>query len=245
MTGRAASFPISCCHRSPTMPPSAASCRKSPPAPMSRRSTASFAPRSNRPADGFADLDAVAATAGPGLIGGVLVGLTTAKAIALAAGKPLIAVNHLEGHALTARLTDGLAVSLSPAAGLRRPQPVRRGGRRRPLPPPRHDHRRRARRGLRQGRQAARPALSRRPRGRAGGEDRRSEALRPAAPADRPAGRRFLLLRPEDRRAPCRRSRRAAFRPGRRRPLRLLPGGGHRRRRQPRRPCDARLPRQP
>lgn len=55
------------------------------------------------------DVDAVAATAGPGLIGGVLVGLTTAKAIALAAGKPLLAVNHLEGHALTARLTDDLA----------------------------------------------------------------------------------------------------------------------------------------
>jgi len=58
---------------------------------------------------GFADIDAVAATAGPGLIGGVIVGLTTAKAIALAAGKPLVAVNHLEGHALTARLTDQLA----------------------------------------------------------------------------------------------------------------------------------------
>jgi N6-L-threonylcarbamoyladenine synthase len=57
----------------------------------------------------FADLDGVAATAGPGLIGGVLVGLTTAKAIAAAAGKPLIAVNHLEAHALTARLTHGLA----------------------------------------------------------------------------------------------------------------------------------------
>jgi N6-L-threonylcarbamoyladenine synthase len=56
----------------------------------------------------FANIDAVAATAGPGLIGGVLVGLTTAKAIALAAHKPLIAVNHLEGHALTARLTDNL-----------------------------------------------------------------------------------------------------------------------------------------
>ncbi len=54
----------------------------------------------------FAALDGIAATAGPGLIGGVLVGLVTAKAIALAAGKPLIAVNHLEGHALTARLTD-------------------------------------------------------------------------------------------------------------------------------------------
>ena len=54
------------------------------------------------------DVDAVAATAGPGLIGGVMVGLTTAKALALAAGKPLIAINHLEAHALTARLTDGV-----------------------------------------------------------------------------------------------------------------------------------------
>ena len=54
-------------------------------------------------------IDAIAATAGPGLIGGVLVGLCTAKAMALAAAKPLIAVNHLEGHALTAGLTDGLA----------------------------------------------------------------------------------------------------------------------------------------
>ncbi|MBL8548793.1 MAG: tRNA (adenosine(37)-N6)-threonylcarbamoyltransferase complex transferase subunit TsaD [Hyphomonadaceae bacterium] len=52
----------------------------------------------------FADLDGVAATAGPGLIGGVMVGLTTAKALALAASKPLIAVNHLEGHALSPRL---------------------------------------------------------------------------------------------------------------------------------------------
>jgi N6-L-threonylcarbamoyladenine synthase len=57
----------------------------------------------------LAELDGVAATAGPGLIGGVMVGLTTAKALALAVGKPLIAVNHLAGHALTARLTDGVA----------------------------------------------------------------------------------------------------------------------------------------
>ena len=55
------------------------------------------------------DIDAVAATAGPGLIGGVLVGLMTAKALALAAGKPLVAVNHLEGHALTVRMTAGIA----------------------------------------------------------------------------------------------------------------------------------------
>lgn len=58
---------------------------------------------------GWDDLDAVAATAGPGLIGGVIVGLMTAKAVAMAAGKPLVAVNHLEGHALTARLTEDLA----------------------------------------------------------------------------------------------------------------------------------------
>jgi N6-L-threonylcarbamoyladenine synthase len=56
----------------------------------------------------FATLDGVAAAAGPGLIGGLIVGLTTAKAIALAQRKPLIAVNHLEAHALTARLTDGI-----------------------------------------------------------------------------------------------------------------------------------------
>lgn len=53
-----------------------------------------------------ARLDGIAAAAGPGLIGGVIVGLTTAKAMALVTGKPLIAVNHLEAHALTARLTD-------------------------------------------------------------------------------------------------------------------------------------------
>ena len=54
----------------------------------------------------LADVDAIAATAGPGLIGGVMVGLVTGKALALAAGKPLIAVNHLEGHALSPRLAD-------------------------------------------------------------------------------------------------------------------------------------------
>ena len=52
------------------------------------------------------DVDAVAATAGPGLIGGVMVGLVTGKALAMAADKPLIAVNHLEGHALSPRLVN-------------------------------------------------------------------------------------------------------------------------------------------
>ena len=57
---------------------------------------------------GLADIDAIAVTAGPGLIGGLIVGVMTAKALAAAAHKRLVAVNHLEGHALTARLTDGL-----------------------------------------------------------------------------------------------------------------------------------------
>ena len=54
----------------------------------------------------FSGLDGVAATAGPGLVGGVMVGLSAGKAIALARGLPLIAVNHLEGHALSVRLTE-------------------------------------------------------------------------------------------------------------------------------------------
>ena len=52
------------------------------------------------------DVDAIAATAGPGLIGGVMVGLVSAKALAMAADKPLLAINHLEGHALSPRLAD-------------------------------------------------------------------------------------------------------------------------------------------
>ena len=54
----------------------------------------------------LADCDAIAATAGPGLIGGVIVGLVTAKALAMASDKPLLAINHLEGHALSPRLAD-------------------------------------------------------------------------------------------------------------------------------------------
>ncbi|MCB9960352.1 MAG: tRNA (adenosine(37)-N6)-threonylcarbamoyltransferase complex transferase subunit TsaD [Rhodospirillaceae bacterium] len=66
--------------------------------PMVRQALAGFAP-------GLAGVDAVAATAGPGLIGGVLVGTTYAKGLALARGLPFFAINHLEGHALTPRLT--------------------------------------------------------------------------------------------------------------------------------------------
>ncbi|MEX5727937.1 N6-L-threonylcarbamoyladenine synthase [Rhodovulum iodosum] len=58
---------------------------------------------------GFDDLDAIAVTAGPGLIGGVLAGVMCAKGLAAATGLPLVGVNHLAGHALTPRLTDDLA----------------------------------------------------------------------------------------------------------------------------------------
>lgn len=57
---------------------------------------------------GYADLSGVAATAGPGLVGGVMVGLSFGKAVALARGLPLVAVNHLEGHAVSARLAADL-----------------------------------------------------------------------------------------------------------------------------------------
>ena len=58
---------------------------------------------------GLRDLDGIAATGGPGLIGGVIVGVTMGKALALAHDRPFVAVNHLEGHALTCRLTDDVA----------------------------------------------------------------------------------------------------------------------------------------
>jgi len=68
----------------------------------------------------LAAVDAIAVTAGPGLIGGLIVGVMTAKALAAASARKLIPINHLEGHALTARLTDGLdfpiSCSSSPAA---------------------------------------------------------------------------------------------------------------------------------
>ena len=74
---------------------------------------------------GWDDLDGVAATAGPGLVGGLIVGLTTAKAIALARGIPLLAINHLEAHALTVGLTaqqrktlEGLLATLAEQQGL-------------------------------------------------------------------------------------------------------------------------------
>ena len=73
----------------------------------------------------------IAASSGPGLIGGLIVGCQFAKGVAIAIGLPFVAVNHLEAHALTARLPglveDGAAVPLSAVPAVRRPFPVHRG----------------------------------------------------------------------------------------------------------------------
>jgi N6-L-threonylcarbamoyladenine synthase len=71
----------------------------------------------------LADVDAIAATAGPGLIGGVMVGLVTAKALAMASGKPLLAVNHLEGMRFRRVWPMVAVLSLPAVAGQRRPLP--------------------------------------------------------------------------------------------------------------------------
>ena len=84
-------------------------------------------------------VDGVAAAGGPGLIGGLIVGTMMAKGIAWAAGKPFLAVNHLEAHALSVRLDRSRRLSLSAAAGFRRPLPAAGLRRRRPFHPARHD----------------------------------------------------------------------------------------------------------
>ena len=88
----------------------------------------------------FSRLDGVAATAGPGLLGGVIIGLTTAKAIAMAHAKPLLAINHLEGHALTPRLLKPLSISVFVVVDLGRPHTVSIGGRCWPLPQAWHNN---------------------------------------------------------------------------------------------------------
>ena len=147
---------------------------------------------------GWDDIDAVAATAGPGLIGGVIVGLMTAKAIALVRGIPLIAVNHLEGHALTARLTDGIAfpyLLLLVSGGHTQLQIVESVGSYRRLGTTIDDALGEAfdktakllGLGFPGGPAVERTAANRQPR-----------PFRPAAPACRQRGLRFLVLRPQD-----------------------------------------------
>ena len=146
----------------------AASCRRSRRARISTISMRWCGARSPRPKSALAEIDGVAAAAGPGLIGGLIVGTMMAKGIAWAAGKPFLAVNHLEAHALSVRLTDRVAFpyllllvsgghcQLLVCAGVGRYTPAR------------HHPRRCRRRSLRQDREADRARLSGRPGDRAG-----------------------------------------------------------------------------
>ena len=86
----------------------AVSCRRSPRARISTISTGWSAARSPKPISRSIELDGIAAASGPGLIGGLIVGSMAAKGLAWAAKKPFIAVNHLEAHALAARLSPGV-----------------------------------------------------------------------------------------------------------------------------------------
>ncbi len=169
----------------------------------------------------FADLRAIAVTAGPGLIGALLVGVSAAKAYAYAAQKPLIPVDHLHGHVASLFIA---------------PQPLEppflcllaSGGHTLLLDV--HDHVRwtvlgrslddAAGRGLRQGRPPARPRLPGRPGDRAGGRRRRSGGRGAAGGDGGAGGARSLVLGPED--GPAHASARRAARSGR--PGRLVPG---------------------
>ena len=144
------------------------------------------------------DVDAVAVTYGPGLAGSLLVGINFAKALAWVHDRPLVGVNHLEGHVYAAWLRDpgeaGPPRSGLPARGpgrLGRPHLPRRDARPPDLPAPRHDPRRRRGRGVRQGRAAAGARLP----GRAGHltSGRGRDQPRPGLPAGM-AGR---LVRPQ------------------------------------------------
>ena len=142
------------------------------------------------------DVDAIAVTEGPGLAGALLVGIGYAKALAYALGKPLIAVNHLEGHIHAVLLehaaalpTTGPLLALVVSGGHTHLY-LSRAARSHLALPQRRPHRRRCRRrGLRQGRQAARPRLPRWP------------LDRPARPPRQPRGG-TLLLRPDQAKSP-------------------------------------------
>ena len=171
-------------------------------------------------------IDAVACTIGPGLIGALLVGVSAAKALALAWDVPFVGVNHLEAHLYAALLDDPSielpVVVLLVSGGHTMLVEMREPGR---LPAARPDDRRRRRRGVRQGRPLPRPRLPGRPGDRAGGRRRRPGGDR-LPPGDAQRGPRLQLLRAEDV-GDEPRPRQPRRRHGRRR--RVVPGGRRRR----------------
>ena len=194
----------------------------------------------------FDELAGVAATAGPGLIGGLIVGLVTAKAICAVHRLPLLAINHLEGHALTARLTDDAAfpyLLLLISGGHCQLLVVEGVGRYRRLGTTLDD-------ALGEAFDKAAKMLGLGfPGGPAVERAARAGDPRPlpaAAAAARPAGLPLLVLRPQDRAAPDHRAPRPGGARAARaeRPLRELPGRGRRHPGRPhrrmRRRCSAR-----
>ena len=173
----------------------------------------------------IADVDAIAATAGPGLIGGVMVALLAGKGLALGDGQAADrGQSSRRPCAEPASRRSGPRLSLSPAARVGRPLPAARSARGRRISPACDDHRRCRGRGVRQGRQAARPCLS----GRAGdrGAGRRGGSQRRAfAPAAGRLGRAAFLLRRPQERGPARGRIRHLQARGH---CRLIPAGGRR-----------------
>ena len=209
-------------------PSSAASCPRSPRGATPSCWSATVADALADAGAGWDDLDGVAVTTGPGLIGALLVGLAAAKAIAYARRLPLTPVDHLQGH-LAAAYALGVEapfVCLTASGGHTLLAVVERGRR---VPRRRPHARRRRRRGLRQGRPPARPALPRRPRARPAGRARRPRAR--GLSAQPAAGPRLQLQRPQDGAAvlPARaRGRRRPTEARRAYDRRLLPGGDRR-----------------
>jgi hypothetical protein len=155
-------------------------------------------------------LDGIAVTAGPGLVGSLLVGLSFGKALAYRLGIPLVGVHHLSGHLASAELADAALEPPYLGSSCRAATPRCTGSRATPARAARRDARRRGRRGVRQGRGAARPGLSRRSRGGARGRARRSGAFAFPRPARRRAGLRLLVQRSQDRGGDARRAARRA-----------------------------------
>ena len=223
---RRRSCPTSCSARSRNMPPSAAWCRRSRRGRMSKSLDGIVEAALADAGMELADVDAIAATAGPGLVGGLIVGLMTAKAIAAAAGKPLLADQPSRRPCADGAADRRARLSLPAAAGLGRAYPDRAGARRRRLPALGDDDRRCAGRSLRQDGQDARARLSRRTQCREGGHAGRCHAVRLPATDEGLGAARFLVFGPEDGGAPGGGAACAAVGAGCRRYLRLVPGGG-------------------